>query len=137
MIGANIQQKSPMRGPVLKYALSLVISDKQHKGDLSFRFPSLLVASNARRLVQVSKSTYQSTDERTARLGVMDNTHDGRLRTGTIDFHHVSSDYARCQAEHSELKIWMLRSQLKQVRQCQSYCSRRLSSLDLQVRAIR
>ena len=67
-------------------------SDKQHKGDISFRFPSLVVASNTRRLVQVSKSTCQSTDERTARLGVMNNTHDGRLRKGTIDFHHVSSE---------------------------------------------
>jgi hypothetical protein len=107
-----------MRGPVSQNIFSLLdaaIANKQPKRNISLWFPSLVVASNTRRLAQVSKSTHQSTDEWAARLGVMNNAHDGWLREGTI-YRHVSFEYVRSQAKNSELKVCMRRRQLKQVR---------------------
>ena len=75
MVRTNIKQKSPMRGPFLDKVLSLLdISNKQLKGDIFVGLPLLVVTENAWRLAQVSKATYQSTSERTARLRVMHNT---------------------------------------------------------------
>lgn len=117
MISAEIYQESPMRGPVFKNVLANIaaLAIKQLKGDISIWFPALVVAGNAWRFVQVSQSPRQSTHKGAARFGVMNNTHNRWLWKGTLD-HNVSFEYARCQAKHSELKFWMLRSQPKQVR---------------------
>lgn len=118
MISPNIYQKSPVRSPAFKNLLSLLetaISNKQLKWEITVEFPLRVVARNTRRFAQVPKSTCQSNNEWTARLGVMNNTHYGWLRKRTID-HHVPFEYVRCQAKHSELKCCMLRGQLKQVR---------------------
>src|SRR5258708_30973278 len=100
MISTKTYQKSPVRGPVFENVLPhlAVLSSKQLKGDVSVWFPVLVVAGNTRRFVQLSKSMRQSSDERTASLGVMKNAHGGWLGKGTID-HGVSFDYVRCQAK--------------------------------------
>jgi len=95
--------------------LDTAISDQQLKRNVSVWFPLLVVASNAWRLAQVSESECQSRGEWPARLGVMNDADDGWFRKETID-HHLSYDYVRCHAEHRELKVCKLRSQLKQIR---------------------
>src|SRR5512133_1487269 len=111
MIGSNIHKESPMQGPVFQNALSLVISNKQHEGEISIRSPSLVVSSDTRGFVQFSKSTRQSANEWTACLGVMNDTDDRWLGKGAIHVHHISFEPAGCQAKHRELKIWMLGGQ--------------------------
>src|SRR5258706_1735996 len=114
MISSNIKQKSPMRGPFLNKVLSLLdLSNKQPKGDVFGGFPSLVVTENRWRLAQVSKAMCQSANKWTTRRSVMYNTYDGRLPKRTID-HHISFEYVRCHAEHSELKLSMLCHQLQQ-----------------------
>src|SRR6185369_10164707 len=80
---------------------------------------------------------HQPANERTARLGVMNNSHGRWLRKRAFNVHHVPLEPARCHAEHSELKIFMLSSQLKQLGYRQSYRCRGLVGLNLHVGAFR
>src|SRR6478672_10583294 len=58
MVGPEIYQQSPMRGPVLEDFLANIaaLATKQLKRDISIWFPTLVVAGNTRRFVQVSQS---------------------------------------------------------------------------------
>ncbi len=122
MIGANVYQNSLVRRPVAKNLLSLLqpaVYKEQPKRNISVWLPSLVVAGNTRRLVQVSKAPCQLSGEWTAVLAVMNDADDGWFRKGTIN-HYGSFDHVRSEAKQSELKVCVLRGELKQVRKRQS-----------------
>src|SRR6185369_6058212 len=104
MIGSNIHKESPMSSPVFKSVLLVAISCQQHEREISVRLPSLVVASNTRRLVQFSKSTRQSANEWTACIGEMNDADDGWLRKGAIDVHHISFEPVRREPKQGQLK---------------------------------
>jgi hypothetical protein len=118
MASMNILKKSPVRGPAFKKVgafLDTTISYHQPKGEIFVWLPSLIVANNTRRLVQVSKSACQAADKWTTPFGMMNNAHDRRLRTGTID-RQLSFVYVCCRAKHSKLEVWMRCHHMKQLR---------------------
>src|SRR6516162_10301434 len=99
-----------MRGPVSKDLLAQLTGTciQQLKGDTSVQHPTLIVAGNTWRLAQSLQSMRESSCKWAARLRLMNDADDGRLRPGAVHG-QVAFEDGRCEAKHRELKIWISR----------------------------